>query len=84
MALPPLDLHRSLAIPRPSRRDTLVALALAAVVLFLFREAAFGGLVFYERDIHLHRYPRVESFVTTVLSGSWPRSSQWKPRPLCK
>ncbi|MBI3932202.1 MAG: YfhO family protein [Acidobacteria bacterium] len=65
-------------IPTPSvpPADVAASLALLALVLFLFRDAVFGGQVFYYRDIHLQWQPQVEAFVRAVTSGSWPL---WNP-----
>lgn len=49
---------------------------LAALVLFLLRDAVFGGRVFYQRDVHLQWFGQVESFVHAVASGAWPL---WDP-----
>jgi hypothetical protein len=59
------------------RRPDLVALAvLAGLVLFLFRDAAFRGRFFYERDIWGLWRPQAEAFVRVVAAGSWPL---WNP-----
>lgn len=61
------------------RADRLpAALALAAVVAFLFRGALSGGVLF-RRDVHLVWHPQVEAFVRAVAAGSWP---VWDPGPV--
>jgi hypothetical protein len=41
-----------------------------------FREAVFGGRVFWQRDISLYWYPQAEAFVRVVAGGAWPL---WNP-----
>ena len=60
------------------RADRWAVLALTALVVWLFREALFGGGVFFERDIHLVWHPQVEGFVQGISAGSWPL---WDPSP---
>src|SRR5262249_58444029 len=52
--------------------DLLFAAALLVLVAWLFREALFGGGVFYVRDIHLVWVPQAEAFARAVAAGSWP------------
>jgi len=54
----------------------LAVLLLGSLVLWLFRDAAFGAGVFYRRDIHLVWYPQIETFVRGVAAGAWPL---WNP-----
>jgi hypothetical protein len=58
--------------------DRLAALALAALALWLFREAVFAGGVLYKRDIHLVWHPQIEAFARAIVAGSWPL---WDPGP---
>lgn len=44
----------------------------AALALWLFRDALFSGGVYFKRDIHLVWHPQVEGFVRAVASGAWP------------
>lgn len=67
--------RRSWRRPDPG---TVAALALAGLVLLLFRGAVFEGRVFHKRDIHLVWHPQVEAFVRAVAFGSWP---VWDPSP---
>ena len=69
-------LRRDIRVPLPERSALWAALGLAALTVFLLREAVFGGRVFYERDLHLQWFGQVESFVHAVASGSWPL---WDP-----
>ena len=68
-------IKRLSALPRAAR---WAVLALTALVVWLFREALFGGGVFFERDIHLVWHPQVEGFVQGISAGSWPL---WDPSP---
>jgi hypothetical protein len=52
--------------------DRVAIAILAALVLFLFRDAVFGGRVFYYRDIHAAWHPQVAAFIRAVREGSWP------------
>jgi hypothetical protein len=52
------------------------ALLLLAALAVLFRDAAFGGRVFFERDVHLMWYTHVETFVRAIADGAWP---VWDP-----
>ncbi len=61
-----------------ARADGWAVLALAALVVWLFREALFGGGVFFKRDIHLVWHPQIEGFVRAIAAGSWPL---WDPSP---
>ena len=63
------------AIPKA---DRLAFLALALLVVALFRESILQGGVFYKRDIHLIWHPQVEGFVRAVFSGALPL---WDPSP---
>jgi hypothetical protein len=63
------------AIPKA---DRLALLALALLVVALFRESVLQGGVFYKRDIHLIWHPQVEGFVRAVFSGALPL---WDPSP---
>src|SRR5512147_2799402 len=72
----PALLRRQFHIPLPSRSSALVLAALATLVLFFLRHAVFEGRVFYERDLHLQWYGQVESFVRSIIAGSWPL---WDP-----
>ena len=69
-----LSLERRIPLPEATTRSALLVLSL--LVLFLLREAVFGGRVFYERDLHLQWYGQVESFVRCLTTGSWPL---WDP-----
>lgn len=53
------------------------AAGLAALVLFLFRDAVFGGQVFFHRDLHLQWYVQALAFVRSVFAGSWPVWNPW-------
>jgi hypothetical protein len=57
---------------RGDRSDWWATAALAILVLFLFRDALFGGRVFYYRDVHQAWHPQIEAFVRAVRQGSWP------------
>jgi hypothetical protein len=48
----------------------------ALLVLSLFSDAILRGQVFYERDLHVLWYPRIESMVRAVAQGAWPL---WDP-----
>ena len=53
------------------RRGNGAALAvLAALVLFLFRDAVFLGQSLFERDIHAYWGPQVASLVRSIAAGS--------------
>jgi hypothetical protein len=60
------------------KADRLALLALALLVVALFRESILQGGVFYKRDIHLIWHPQVEGFVRAVFSGALPL---WDPSP---
>src|SRR5260221_12301368 len=60
-----------------SRAANLVALlVLAAIAVWMLRDAVFHGRVLFERDVHAVWYAQVEVFVHTVASGAWPL---WDP-----
>jgi hypothetical protein len=63
------------AIPKA---DRLAGVALALLVVALFRESVLEGGVFYKRDVHLIWHPQVEGFVRAVASGALPL---WDPSP---
>jgi hypothetical protein len=63
------------AIPKA---DRLAGVALALLVVALFRESVLEGGVFYKRDVHLIWHPQVEGFVRAVFSGALPL---WDPSP---
>ena len=57
--------------PRVSR-DLLVA-GVTSVLAVLLNPAAFlGGESFFERDLHLDWYPRIEALARCVREGAWP------------
>jgi hypothetical protein len=53
------------------------AVALTALVLFLFRDVVFRGQVFFHRDVHLQWYVQALAFVRSVFAGSWPVWNPW-------
>jgi hypothetical protein len=55
-----------------SRERRLGALALAALMVFLFPRALLLGEAFYERDLAFDWVTQVEVFVRSVAQGSWP------------
>lgn len=66
-------LRREIRIVLPgAREDRWAALGLAALIVFVFRQAVFGGQVLFIRDIGMVWYPQIESFVRCIASGSWP------------
>ncbi len=65
-------LRREISVPWPRRDSALALLGLTILVVWLLREAVFGGRVFFLRDVHLQWYGQIESFVGSVASGSWP------------
>ncbi len=50
--------------------------ALLALVVFLFRDAVFGGRVFFERDLHVIWFEQARAFAYAVATRSWP---VWDP-----
>ena len=66
------------SIALPAVRPHLpAALGIVALVLFLFRDAVFGGRVFYHRDLHLQWYGQALAFVRSIAAGSWPVWNPW-------
>jgi hypothetical protein len=63
---------RSVSFSRPDKSRLAAIAALAALVLFLVRDAVFGGQVFYERDIGMIWYSQIQAFFRSVVAGSWP------------
>ena len=63
-------------LPLPRRADVAAAAALAALLVFLFKDVLLRGRVLYERDIHSVWHAQVQSLVRGVASGSWP---VWDP-----
>ncbi|HET7747487.1 MAG TPA: hypothetical protein VFM29_09315, partial [Vicinamibacteria bacterium] len=61
------------ALAKGDRRWAAAVLAVAAAI---FWEPLLTGRVFYERDIGIVWYPRVESIVRAVAEGAWP---VWDP-----
>jgi Bacterial membrane protein YfhO len=47
-------------------------LALAVLVLALFRDIVFGGRVLFDRDIHFYWFGQIEVFRQCIAAGSWP------------
>jgi hypothetical protein len=60
------------------RADGLALLALAVLVVVLFREPLLAGGVFFKRDIHLTWHPQIVGFVRAITDGAWPL---WDPSP---
>ena len=56
--------------------DRTAAVALAALVAFLFGPALLGQRVFFQRDILPYWYPHIENAVMAVSQGVWPT---WTP-----
>jgi hypothetical protein len=54
------------------RRDLLVAGLTGAIALVLYPGAFFRGESFFERDLHLDWYPRLEAIGRCVREGAWP------------
>lgn len=75
-APPPRWWNRSLSAPSVHPHTRLFAGLLAALVLFLFRDALLRGRVFFHRDVHLMWYTQVETFVRALSAGEWP---VWNP-----
>jgi hypothetical protein len=60
----------------PRREDAVAALAALAVSVVLFPGALLRGEAFFERDLHLDWYPRIEAIARSLGDGSWPL---WDP-----
>lgn len=56
--------------------DALAALGAAALAVVLFPGALLRGESFYERDLHLDWYPRLEAIARALHEGAWP---VWDP-----
>lgn len=64
------------ASPGPARGWLPSALALAALLLVLFRDVVFRGRILFERDLYIVYWGQVEALVRCVATGSWPL---WNP-----
>src|SRR5438552_5009123 len=60
----------------PRLRRLAPLLGPALVVLAIFPEALFGGLVFFDRDIAAYWLPHAATFVRIVRERAWPL---WNP-----
>jgi hypothetical protein len=49
---------------------------IVALVVYLFQDAVFRGRVFFDRDLSVLWFEQVQSFVRTLVNGSWP---VWDP-----
>lgn len=63
-------------IPTGDRHDHLAAWALLLLILWVFRDAVFGGQVFYWRDVNMVWHPQVASLTYCFAAGAWPL---WDP-----
>ena len=55
-----------------ARRDFLVAGLTSALAILLDPAAILRGESFFERDLHLDWYPRLEALARCVSEGAWP------------
>jgi hypothetical protein len=63
-------------LSRAARRDLTVAGIATALGMLLYPGAAFRGESFFERDLHLDWYPRLEAIARCLLEGALPL---WDP-----
>src|SRR5881409_3575538 len=62
--------RRPARLPDTVRPHAAALASLAALVLFLFRDAVLRGQVFYHRDVHLQWSMQAEAFVRAIAAGS--------------
>jgi hypothetical protein len=55
-----------------SRRDLGAAVAVLVLCVLLFPGALLRGELFFERDLHLDWYPRLEALDRCLREGAWP------------
>jgi hypothetical protein len=61
-----------MASPLRAHRDVVVALATSVFAVLLYPGALLRGESFFERDLHLDWYPRLEALARCLREGAWP------------